>query len=1225
MALTFPRAPRVSVGDIPKSRDMIALANAANRKDLSGLGDNHYRLSDYCLNWARQIRNSDEFGGTPSMCEYWEIYAYLDADLNGNNTPMFPIAGPGLPEGSNTTSLPGAFLFGNASANFPGEEGRINEPSGPPLWLGIAGFPTDPEGQWELAKNQRGAIDPLSLEQNVPAIEAARFAQHVAWSYRVPHGKSTGGFFPTPLVLLSSCGSDEESGDGIQSYQIKFTALRDDVSVPSNHGSVSTVGGRSVITYAGSCPFWTEFTAANHVQNISRDPYYFVIFLADGSFDILIRKDWLEGPYTGEGQLYRYSADHFSRAVWAFDNDFNGTEAQRNPDDFDIEKIAFSFDEFLGRQYHLAPNRAVSIGADLYTEYPQARLTSDKKPISEGTLLKFGGKATSFGYTPGFVMSGFFAKASNLAEALTLEVLNGTKIVAKITLTPDAPAALKYLTDGVVPNPLSVRLANKAKFTAPGEIIFEANELLEYKPDHWDAYLLLRLSATRGGDEFDGSFLDGSGVDELNATQIYKNYAALGCIVNTAAAGIRTQEIAINPNPVYDSNRRLLNSLFRMARRQEFLSYENDAAGRPIVRFKRYAFGQHNNRTDIFKGIAPDWRSVSAVEQDVVYVVRSHTGGTVKYAGRRYNHAERFTGRDAKDFERTGDAELLEYEGILPKARKNGWSNQWIMSEELHFYHWSPTSLWYPDHYADWYARGNRCGTYAYFMSGEMSQIVDLPVYPGNDASFRNLHLSPEFPSGWTYALGFNASASDDFCKSCQVYKAPYEIISATVEFVPGGDDIVVLTFKEPFQRDPSAPTSISRNAAAWSVGEVAALRAETYRTTDNGLRENMLYKALGTNASWKIGDGAMHQNGGIDGIQSLPDNPYGAILPRFFFTSLVRKPFEDGNDTWDSTDTRIIAEELTKLELKIKCWSEGAVDEFTSVQNICGGGSKPYDFTYENLKFKAFGGINIGRGHGPIVNTTLDAETFNQIAACLDELHMYRIEGIMQLEVRALNYETTIDVAPTFGGYICPVAPSGAAYWDGSPPSPSLDTTSAWGPASHFEATAGAAISLCGPSGNALGMTSFKTDFEYRYVPVTGFENAIPPNVQGLIDNRNVGVIGTITRTQDIPVKRQATNFAETSCADSGGGAGAFAGPNLHWESAPDSPSTTCAMIANGQLTAGSPPGGSFKVCTYPDSSVSGFAYIQGSSIKRATFNALNDEGSAIIVVPLTAPEVDA
>jgi hypothetical protein len=54
--------------------------------------------------------------------------------------------------------------------------------------------------------------------------------------------------------------------------------------------------------------------------------------------------------------------------VNSFISEFRGTEAQRDPDTFDVETVAFDFQSFLTRQYQLAPNKGAS-GAAVYPSF----------------------------------------------------------------------------------------------------------------------------------------------------------------------------------------------------------------------------------------------------------------------------------------------------------------------------------------------------------------------------------------------------------------------------------------------------------------------------------------------------------------------------------------------------------------------------------------------------------------------------------------------------------------------------------------------------------------------------------------------------------------------------------------------------------------------------------------------------------------------------------------
>lgn len=1190
MSLRFLTSPTVEAGAPLRARDLAAQSRACNRIKLSGLGDAAWRDVYYCYNAFRQVRNPDELGNFPPEGEWFEIYAHLNPE---HATTTWPVADAGDYEGANLSSQLPAFAFG--VGDFPSEELRLGDFSG----MTLDPVPTSNADYWALGKAQRGVITP-SGDQNTPALIAAQYGQYLVYGGLNPHGKSWGGMFPTPTQLAGSCGVDDCAS--IASYEYFFTAVSEDSTVPTNIPrtgvTVSTNGdGMSVVTYAGSCPADCADSVAGHVLAINRYPTAYIVAVNDGAggviYDIYQTSEWIEGPYTGQGEWFRYDGGHISRAVFEFVKEFRGTEAQRNPDTFNIENLSFDNEAFRTRQYHLSPNRGVRSGADLVPVYPtfETSIAAAGK-IAKGTSLGNGSR-TQYQVHSGFKMTGFYVESENLFEAATVEILVDDLRVATAEITPTAPTFIKYFKesyDGII----TVRMLTDARFESAGWIAVEFNEILAYTPDHWDAYMLLRLAATDGGFEGEAPFLDGSGIDNEAAKQLFTNYETYGCVFNGAAAGVRTIEAAISSNPVYEAKRRQINDRCRIINRRQLLTYEVTAT-KAILRFKRWAYGlSGDQKADYFEGIAPGWSGVDSVVQDEEYVVRSHTGGTIVYRGKKYGHEQRFIGKAGySTFRAEGDAILCEYNGIKATARKKGWTNEWCCFFNFHPTHPSGSSIWKAEAYSDQLTWINRAHFYADLSGGFDLSLKRMltQVNTGADADL----FSPEGPSSINYSDGLNGTASDDFCKSNRLFPAPYEIESATVEFDSAGEDVVVLTFKTKLQTTDTAPSTRAEDYSTWSSGDRTTTYNETYRTDDNGLAEYLLYDRDSVWPSVKTGDNAW---GSV--VQILPDNPTGCIIPHIFLSRLERIPYEDSDDIMQDYDSRAIVENLGSKEFFLKAVCEGFVNGFASSEALCDGNSYPYDFLFEDLCVQAFGGRKIGDGHGPLPSTKTRAEHFNQISACLNLLNMVRIDGETSFEFQERIYNSFIDVTPSAGSGSCPPGAT-IAYWSGAPPGGSLITTGSWTVVSGgLQSVADAGMELCGPGGGGVnaGLNSGRNEFDFRLVPSTAFENALSDELQELIEG-NVAIFGTLTLHQEWP---------STSTAYPGTGSCATL-DTVFFNNTKDIDYGCVAVTNAGTMRVGDPLPGDFYTCGLPE--------VGNASAAILTFTITSLSGVAVVRVP--------
>lgn len=492
MALTFRRAPRVEPGDPVTSREMAQLARAFNDRTRSGIGDIAWRVAYLWFTAFRQMRlpSSDGLKWAPQG-EFWDLFAYLDP----SSGYTWPVTGPGDPEGANPANVLCQHIFGNL-ADLPSEADRLSE-----VPLTVDGsYPQTTKQFWTLGKLQRGAIDPLTGDQYVPALAAAQSFFRVVTPPFSPHGKSFGGYFPTPEVAPAGEWCLDSGGDVVgRNLLIKFTALSPNVVTSDKHGTLSSdPNGNPVVTYAGSCPANSVDTAAGHVWAMARFPLATYVAINDGTggywvdrYDV---REWIEGPYTGAPILAHADAQHLSRAIWAYVADFRGTAEQRAGDSFAIESIAFDFETFLNRQYVLAPQIACASGDGLLAKYPTARATGQQLA---GYRLPFGGGAAAHhDFASGYVLTHFFGEADGLDRKATLDLVADGQTVASIRLDPDGTGhaeALTHLDRDVAPDRIEVVARDGLKLGSGGIATAEVTELLPYRPDFWDAYLLLRL------------------------------------------------------------------------------------------------------------------------------------------------------------------------------------------------------------------------------------------------------------------------------------------------------------------------------------------------------------------------------------------------------------------------------------------------------------------------------------------------------------------------------------------------------------------------------------------------------------------------------------------------------------------------------------------------------------------------------------------------------------
>jgi hypothetical protein len=329
---------------------------------------------------------------------------------------------------------------------------------------------------------------------------------------------------PTPAKVATGatveyeCGNTEETGAYIVNYAIKFSALRSDVTVPTHYGTQTTVSGKPVVTYAGSCPCGTTHSGVGHVvyQWTGPQSYYVVVATAANCGSVAVVRypfaDWIEGPYTGSGELTHTHGNHLDRVVHRYGTDFRGSYEQRAVDTFSIEAIGFPFEEFLGSQYLLAPARGTYASGAVTAAYPTAGWTSVTS-IAAGDKATWTAGGTSYTANSGFVLCGFIAVATNLTSTTYLDAQVDGTTIGSVTLEPDESGDAEALVYFTAPTDAAMEIVDRlgSTFTGTGGIAIEVAELYETKPNYWDAMAILRIGSAAEDVQVPGRGVERSG------------------------------------------------------------------------------------------------------------------------------------------------------------------------------------------------------------------------------------------------------------------------------------------------------------------------------------------------------------------------------------------------------------------------------------------------------------------------------------------------------------------------------------------------------------------------------------------------------------------------------------------------------------------------------------------------------------------------------------------
>jgi hypothetical protein len=522
-------------------------------------------------------------------------------------------------------------------------------------------------------------------------------------------------------------------------------------------------------------------------------------------------------------------------------------------------------------------------------------------------------------------------------------------------------------------------------------------------------------------------------------------------------------------------------------------------------------------------------------------------------------------------------------DAIARTAPAGGFTNEWVVDLQLKPYAVPDSSIWKRETYADFWAFSDRCLFYH-------PTFPIPPAQASNHFAFGSKIWAPaEAPSGYRYATFpaegriLNNTATGDFFPSCRIYEPPVEIERAESVTVDGRD-LVKVTLTGRLHHHPSAPASIPRDPTTWNLTD---LRAESYRTAENALREYVVNQTRGNNCVGATQPG----NAAADSdVWTTYSNLHGACIPHLLLVQLVPRPYLDGNTSSDPSDSPLEHDPMPQAELYLRAMCEGYVDGRTSLDNGCATGIDAiFDYTFQNACFDAFGGrwINpIGttptdatppnttrpdnpEGHGPLPSTYPYSEIFNQLASLVDQLTRVRVMLPFQFETRNFTGTATVATSDVVdadnGGTLCSTIPLEGVFWKGTPPNAvALTPFSTWATATLAQGTVSAAFTAGGGgftcSGSNWQITTTRSTDEYRWALIDpDAEEALPPTIRDMLDPHGQ-FLATVTRFRD----RQGIQETNLAGADTCGGLAAWAQLDGDYLKFPDLSltETTCELL---------------------------------------------------------------
>jgi len=1160
MALSYKQAPTVTPGATITSSQWNALAQSFNDRLLGGVGDPTYRLHWFWHSLFRVLRAPNGTNFAPED-EWWKIYAHVQPD-----EATFPTTAAGQPEGAFLGNPINGFVFGNGD-DIKSEAGRLSYDSadGQGILLhNVSGAPSTDSEKWDIGRYQRGVVDgsattDLSLAN---ALVAAR--SHFNMGFFKWFQRSYGGFIPRP-AYNGQCADSPDLPD----YALKFTNTSTNTTC-----TYSTCPGG---TGSGSCP--GTGSAVFSWFKASKD---YILLHWDGTVSRLPIADYIEGPYDGannDARLAHPPGDQLPRALNAFVEQFRGTAAEQAASGYKVEEKAFDFESFLTRQYYLAPAYGTSSGGTVTASYERFGFDPSTSANTYGGLHDSSGNVTattSYAINSGFVLAGVlaFRDAGTGDKTFSIEV-DGTEL-AQVTIPSGDDSKSAWFT---APAGGTVRVKNISAMGAGDECYVEIAELLEYKPENEDAYLVLRCGSASN------VTYDAEGKDTSTPKDISDAYLRHGMIYNGNRSDVQDDTTAINANPIYRTVAEQVRKRLRMVDRHGLVGYEV-SGGKSVLYFNRRAFGL--SYADQFEDIAPSQSAIAsgAIQAGIVYTV---SGGTsITYNGATVAAGAQFTGaHGVTTFTKTAGTEtVLEYELIREDAPEAGYSNQWSMFMQSIGYQDSESSAYKPSGYSDVIGWGHdRCAMF----SKEWTDIAGAGDPKGKEIL---PHVTPypgkylqrsENPTGYRYLLNTHAvplteaqpgtsgahlislanyencvDSDETDCygtnghyKSCKVYVPDYKITSVR----DAGSNQVRVELDRRLSHNEDAPTGDFADTASarttYANADVGTATHKGYRTDENAIID-YLRTFIDGGASicgQRIGDMAPDADS-TSGWSTSEIN--GSCMPRFYFTRLIPYVYEDNNADYDTTDTLAKTDELTWMESILRAICEGFVDSastnsqrtFSDTGNIneedCFGNAcyhkRLYDWTFEQLMYSANGKQHYRalpdtvrsdevRGFGPQPSMLTYADHFNQLARAVNLLTRARLYLPVSFQFKNYQYESNSFVTPghTVENVDCASSPIWLENYSVNP-SWTLTTFDAdW---RDSEESAGVAFKRCrlgaDTNGNCVVFCQ-RTDLHYRFRLTDEALNSLPTDLRTLVDTDTALGFGAVDGEQTVATVRTA------------------------------------------------------------------------------------------------------